>query len=114
MTQQIKCVGCSGDTIYGIVKDNKLYRLSFSKSLIEYIIKTHLSGQGYQYQAFDIVRGQELKPNEKIDSGIYAIVSKRKDIILRATPSFDIAQWLTDWGSRTIFQAWLIPKGKAT
>lgn len=107
MTAQICSTGSckSSNKIYGICDDKKLYRLTFSKTLAEYIANLG----NYQVRQFDLQIGKTLEPGEKSRSGIYAIVSKQKGIILRASLIQGIAELYRDESFREIKEAFLVP-----
>jgi hypothetical protein len=97
--------GCQDDKIYGLTKDGRLHRLSFSKSLLLHI-SAHLPG--YTLARFRIIRGRRLSPNEPSSTGLYGIVS-HKDFLLRGALDQRIAEFLCDWKYRYLCELQLQP-----
>jgi hypothetical protein len=77
-----------------------LYRLTFSRSLLEHMNAS--LGNQYEIKRFKIIRGRILKQGESSSSGLYAIISTRKDKILRIAMNQAHAEFLCDFKSRQL------------
>lgn len=93
--------GCAPDKIWSIERGGKLFRLTFSKSLAE-----HIAGKAFDIVRRTFIKGRELQPGEQSRSGLYAIVDRRKGIVLRISLYREIAKLLTD-STRYIAEAWI-------
>ena len=85
---------CVADQAYAVVKDDKIYRLTFSKSLAKHITK--VAGDGFQVKSVRFTTGKKLKDGEESSTGMYAIVSKRNDWTLRISLNRELAYYLVD------------------
>lgn len=92
--------------MWAIVDDTKLYRLTFSKSLAEMISKQ--SNGKYRMKRYDCILGRPLSETEVSRTGIYAVVSTSKGIVLRAPMFKEMAEMYRD-PSRSIYEAFLEP-----
>lgn len=88
------------------MKDNKVFRFTFSNTLAYHIRDTYLPG--CEIRKFKLRTGQELKEGERSRNGLYAIMSRRKNRILRLTHTYDTAQLLCDWDSRYLAEAGIV------
>jgi hypothetical protein len=90
--QNYKCL-CNNDLIYGIVKSNKVRRLTFSKDLAFFIKGKN---KNHEIWLLDLVQvGLKEGPC------IYGIVG-HKNSLLRATVSYEEALFLTEDSNRYI------------
>lgn len=87
-------------------KTNKLHRLTFSESLCRLILQT--LGGDYTAKRVEYVIGKTLNPGEVSKSGLYAIMSKSKEIALRISLDKRTADLYTDNNSRYLAEAWLL------
>jgi hypothetical protein len=92
----------TSDKIWGIVKGNKLYRLTFSKSLAEHICQKH----GYELRRMTFHIGKPLKVGEKSKTSLYGIRSSNNGIILRVSMFREIAEEMRDT-SRQVHEIYL-------
>lgn len=86
------------------MKDEKLYRLTFSRSLAEF-----LAGDTYEIRIFNVVRGRIIARKERSASGLYGIVSASKHKLLRISLSKDHANLLCGDASRYLIECTLAP-----
>ncbi len=64
----------TSNKVWGLIDDNKrCYRLTFSKSLAEWIIFKHYPK--YKLARIEYVRGRKLSTEDISSSGIYGIIS---------------------------------------
>lgn len=99
----------SSDKIYALInaRTNKLYRLTFSKTLAEYMTQYDPE---YSTKTFRYVLGHRLKDNEASQNGLYAIVSalpNKNDLVLRISMSKEIAELYKADGQRVLHEIWL-------
>jgi hypothetical protein len=81
-----------------------MYRVTFSRSLAEHI--NNKAGGKYKIQSVEIFPGRELAPGEKSATGVYALVARRKNKLLRCSLDYEIAQLLVaDGSSRYLAEA---------
>ena len=66
---------------------------------------------GYEIQGVTLKVGRKLAKGEQSRSGAYAILSKRKDLLLRVSLHQDVAEYLVD-DSRYLAECWVVGKGK--
>lgn len=94
------------EKIWGIIgKDtNKLHRLTFSRGLAEFIIKSY---PGYELRQLPFKIGKKLEKGETSKSGLYALMSKKGDYALRIGLIKGIAELHCDDNSRYLAEAWL-------
>lgn len=102
------CSCKSSDKIWAVINPNtqKLHRLTFSKGLAEWLATTYGDGQ-YKAVPYRYIRTGKLF-GDSSPSGLYAIVSSTKDIVLRATLFKEGAEVMTD-ESRHLEGMYLIP-----
>ena len=110
---QIFCNAQSGkckdtEKIWGIYnpKTNKLHRLTFSRSLAEFIVEKYPE---YQTKQFRFKIGKTLEKGQKSESGLYALMSKKGDYALRISLIQGIAELHAEDDSRYLAEAWLLP-----
>lgn len=104
MTQVCETGSCKlDDRIWGIVSKNKLHRLTFSKSLAEFICCNY---GDYQMRRFNVKRGRKLAVGETSKSGVYLIVSS-KGVILRASVLKGTAELYCDGETRFLYEGFL-------
>ena len=72
-----------------------MFRITFSKSLAE-----HVAGENYKL-------GKPLKNGEKSRSGLYAVVAKKRDRILRVSLIKELAELMDDGESRYLAECWV-------
>lgn len=87
-----------------MVDGGRLHRATFSRSLAQHVIER--AGRG-EVVRFDAVKGRTLGRGEPSASGLYAIVARRRDRMLRLAMSLEEADTLCDYDSRYIAEAWL-------
>lgn len=91
------------------MKDGKVFRITFSKSLAEHLLRCGPQGLHIERVAFQV--GRRLQHGEQSASGLYAITSTReKDhgLVLRITLSAGVAKMLTPDHWREIRECWLV------
>lgn len=104
MTQVCETGSCKfDDRIWGIVSESKLHRLTFSKSLAEFICANY---GNYQLRRFNVIRGRRLQTGEVSKTGIYLIVSS-KGVILRASVIQGTAELYCDNETRFLYEGFL-------
>lgn len=96
------------DRIWGIVKGNKIHRLTFSKSLAEHIVQKN---KEYSVQRFEFQIGKPLQRSEISRTGFYGIISTSKQIALRISLIRECAEYLTQDESRYLAEVSLRPVG---
>ena len=94
--------GCRilNDYTYGLIYENRIYRISFSRSLLQYIKEKyfpHYSLVKLQYKI-----GRRLNKGEKSSSHLYAIVSSKTNRALRISTIREFAEELCDYEYRYI------------
>lgn len=99
--------GCQDSKVWGLVKDGRLYRLTFSKSLAEHI-NSNLNNQ-YTLRRYKLVKGRRLSAEDTSSTGLYSIVDARKDYTLRVALDRRVAHMLCDWNWRYLQEVHLIP-----
>lgn len=67
--------------MYGVTRDGRLYRLTFSRSLAEYVARV----AGCSVEPFRLVVGPELPPGGRAETGLYAVVKAGSGWPLRVT-----------------------------
>jgi hypothetical protein len=75
-----------------LIRDGRLYRISFSLSLLKFI-KRHRGGEIHRI-TFRL--GRSLQPGESSPNGLYAIVSTKNDWTLRITLFPELADFFRD------------------
>jgi hypothetical protein len=85
--------------------ETKLFRCSFSKSLLEFIVENY-------YPTYKVIRlkyrlGKALSKEDKSKSGIYAIMSAAKGIVLRVSMFEEAAKMMTEDESRYLQEIYL-------
>lgn len=93
------------DKIWAITDGTKLYRLTFSKSLADCIAKK--LGDGYQVERLTFQLGRPIGPGEKSKSGLYALMSKSRQIALRISLFKEAGELLADDDTRYLREAWI-------
>ena len=109
-TKSCGIYGCQEDLIWGLIRpDGKLARFSFSKNLLEWLNRQYLGSTG-TIEQFRFRKGRRLEIGEQSASGIYAITAEKGSIgrTLRACYSAEQAAFLSDPGTRSIYEFWLI------
>jgi hypothetical protein len=86
--------GCPRDKAYAIIRNNRIHRITFSKSLADYIVSQ--MDESYQIHRITFTIGKKLEPQQKSSTGLYAIVSKKTDWTLRITMFQEIAETFRD------------------
>lgn len=113
---QIFCDAQSGlckdsEKVWGIISENKkgikkLHRLTFSKSLAQLIVEQK-SESGYRLARFEYRVGKDLEVGETSSTGLYALVSKGSDVVLRISLFKSLSAIHYDENSRTIKECYL-------
>lgn len=98
--------GCQDSKAWGLTKNGRLYRLTFSKAVAEHI-NNSLNNQ-YTLQRFKLTKGRRLSPGETCN-GLYGIIDRRKDFILRIALDQRIAETLCDWDWRYLQELFITP-----
>lgn len=91
------------EKVWGITDGKKLYRLTFSKSLAEFLAKLDPT---YEVRRFEFKLGKELDRNTPSKSGAYALMSN-KGYALRIQLSQELSNMYRDDESRHIREVWL-------
>lgn len=107
---QIFCEATTGkckdtEKIWGITKNGKLYRLTFSKSLAYHIKEQN---NEYEIKQYRFIIGKKLEKNQTSESGLYALMSKKGDYALRISLIKGVAKLHSDDNTRYLAQAWLL------
>ena len=93
MNQTCKPSGCKADVAYAIVDEKKVYRITFSLSLAEYIAKI----TNKQVKKVTLHLGKELSVGDTSESGLYAICKAKNLWPLRVTFFKELAElWKSD------------------
>ena len=79
-----------------------MFRITFSKSLAE-----HVAGENYNVKRIELKLGKPLKNGEKSRSGLYAVVAKKRDRILRVSLIKELAELMDDGESRYLAECWV-------
>lgn len=87
------------------MKDEQLYRLTFSKSLADLICQYKLE---FQVERLSFKVGKKLEKDEKSKSGLYGIMDKRKGLTLRVAMSQELSDILCDYNWRYPVEVWLL------
>jgi hypothetical protein len=95
--------GCLFDKAYAIVnpKNKKVYRISFSESLLKHII-TQTNDSDLVVGKITFRLGKELVPNEDSPTGIYALVKAKTNWTLRIPIIKDVANYICDFDTRKL------------
>ena len=100
----MKCL-CEKNTIYGIIKNDKLQRLTFSKSLAEHICSYE---NNLTVKKMSFILGKKLEFNENSKTGLYAIVKSKNNWTLRVTLFKELANTWNSHSSREIFECFIV------
>lgn len=100
-TQICPVSGCKFDKAWGIVKDNKVYRITFSKSLVDLILKD-LQGD-YRVARLSIQLGDKIDDIDSSKAKIFAICKSKTKWPLRVTMFREAAKLWEDKGVRDIY-----------
>lgn len=94
-------LGCLSDRAYAIVdpKTKKIFRISFSTSLLKHIIKDN---KDLVVREISFRLGKELQPNEDSSTGFYAVVKSKNNWTLRISLFKNIANYFCDFDTRKI------------
>lgn len=87
------------------MKNNKLFRLTFSQGLANFICKNNPE---YNVRQVNFKIGRRLEKGEKSKSGLYALMSKKGDFALRISLIQGISELHSDDSSRYLAEAWLV------
>lgn len=96
--------GCSAERAYALVRDERLLRVSFSRSLLDHLARCT---PGARVIRVRIRLGKPLLPGEVCASGLYAICKARSGWPLRVTLFSALADHWRD-PSRTVRECWLL------
>ena len=91
------------ERVWGITDGKKVYRLTFSKSLAEFLVKLDPT---YELARFEFKLGKEIDRDTPSSSGAYALVSN-KGYTLRIQLSQELSNIYRDDYSRHIREVWL-------
>lgn len=89
------------------MKDEKLFRLTFSRNLLEHM--NTVAGGAYEIKRFKLMRGKMLEPGQQSGTGLYAIISAKKGKVLRVAMNKAQADLLCDFRSRQLQEVSLMP-----
>ena len=90
--------------MYGVHDSKKLYRLTFSRSLADLIVK---GNSKLKVSKFEFRVGKTLKINEKSCNGLYAILDKRSGLVLRISMIQEIAELQRDENYRVLSECFV-------
>lgn len=90
-----------------MVSDQKLHRITFAESVASRCAE--LSGAGYKIQKVNLKLGAELAPGQASCNGLYALVSRRKEKLLRVSLIRDAAELMCDYDSRYLRECFVLP-----
>ena len=90
-----------------MVRGQKLHRITFAKSVAERCAE--LSGVDYKVQKIELKLGAELGTGEASRSGLYALISRRKEKLLRVSLIRDAAELMCDNDSRYLRECFVLP-----
>lgn len=90
---------------YGLAYEGKLYRISFSRSLLKYIRDTYFPN--YDLVRFRYKVGHKLNYKEKSPNNVYAIMSSKNDKVLRISLIKEFAEELCDYEYRYLSEVYL-------
>lgn len=101
ISESCTILGCLSDRAYAVVnpKTKKVHRISFSRSLLDHIVKTH---KDLEVREISFRLGKTLKPNEKSSTGFYALVKTKNNWTLRISLYQNIANYLCDFDTRSL------------
>lgn len=88
------------------MKNSKIYRITFSESLAQHILKC--LDDTYSILPVTIKVGRRLKDGETSSSGLYGIVATRNDRLLRVSLSKDIAEFMCNDDSRYLAECYVL------
>ncbi len=89
------------------MKDGKLHRVTFAYSVAKRI--SELAGEGFEVIPVKLMRGKPIPINECRSPGLFGIVSKAKDKLLRVAMTPEIAKILADDNSRYLCEIFILP-----
>lgn len=94
-------LGCLSDRAYAVVdtKEKKIHRISFSRALLEHIIK---NDKNLTVREISFKLGKELEPNETSSTGFYAIVKSKNNWTLRISLFKNVANYICDFDTRKL------------
>lgn len=95
--------GCPKDKVWIVVQYNKIVRLTFSKSLAEFISSKLPDSQ---VQQVEFIVSRKLEKGQKSKSGLYGITNKRDGWMLRICMSSELAEMFRH-DSREVVEVWL-------
>lgn len=105
----IKCTSCKkSDKLWCVINPslNRLHRVTFSSDIANFLTRYD---ESYIAKPFRFIRGKQLARGEISNSGLYAIVSTKKDLVLRITLYHNSANLMTEDESRHMEEIYLIP-----
>ena len=68
----------------------------------------NILGPEYSVKRISFKLGNKLKPGQKSASGLYAIVTKKRDFTLRISLFQEAAELFCDWDSRYLAECWIL------
>jgi hypothetical protein len=89
-----------------VVKAEKVFRLTFSKSLAEHIVAA-LGDDTFTLRRLSFRIGRRLELGDLSRSGAYAVVDVRKGATLRVSLDRDVAELMRS-DSRYLAEAWVV------
>lgn len=96
--------GCNAERAYALVRDERLLRVSFSRSLLDHLASRTPDTRVVRVR---IRLGKLLLPGDACASGLYAICKARSGWPLRVTLFSALADHWRD-PSRTVRECWLL------
>lgn len=103
MTQVCSTSHCEANKAYAIISNTSLLRITFSKSLADFILTLVPNTRLIKVQLFI---GRELKQGEDSPNGLYAVCKANSGWPLRVTLFKQLASFWED-GSRNIREVWI-------
>lgn len=95
--------GCPQDKAYAVVRGGKLMRVTFSRSLADYIV----SQTGDRVFRVSFYTGKKLDPGHVSESGLYAVAKKSSGWVLRITMFHELAEsWRHE--SREVYECRIV------
>ncbi len=98
--------GCPNDKAWAVVKDDKVYRITFSQSLAEHAIKC-TEDPNFTLARITLKIGNEIGPGQNSPTGLYALIDRRKGKTLRVAMNKELANLVCDFKSRYLAEAFI-------
>jgi hypothetical protein len=90
-----------------VINGDKLHRITFSRAVAQRIAV--LSGPGFEAKPIEFKLGRELAPGERSRNGLYALLARKRDQVLRISMIQEAADLLCDYESRYIRECYVVP-----